>query len=348
MHFHTSYVRFPIPPLERITALITCSYLYKLQMVCLTPLPPCVVRQPRTGGQLEAVRRPAYLIGMADREKITLATLRGRKKSRTPISMLTAYDFPTAQIEQEAGIDCILVGDSAAQVVLGHGSTLQATMDYMIAISSAVRRGAPSVFLVGDMPYLSFHVNTEEAIRNAGRFMAEAGCDCVKIEGDHRIADTVRALTAATIPVMVHLGLRPQAVHQFGGYRAQGRDAASAQRLIDDARRMEDAGACALLLEAVPPEPAKIITESTELPVIGCGAGPHCDGQVVVLHDMLGLTAGPLPRFVKRYGEIRNRMTEAVRSYLTEVVERRYPSAEHCYQMEPGEAEKLRGSSRGQ
>ncbi|RIK66345.1 MAG: 3-methyl-2-oxobutanoate hydroxymethyltransferase [Planctomycetota bacterium] len=283
---------------------------------------------------------------MAQREKITLATLRARKKSRIPITMLTAYDFPTAQIEEAAGIDCILVGDSAAQVVLGHSSTLQATMDFMIPITAAVRRGAPTAFLLGDMPYLSFHVNTEEAIRNAGRFMAEANCDCVKVEGDARIVDTIRALTAATIPVMVHMGLRPQAVHQAGGYRAQGRDAKSGQRLIDEARRMEDAGACALLLEAVPPEPARIIAESTDLPVIGCGAGPYCDGHVVVLHDMLGLTAGPLPKFVKRYGDIRDQMAAAVRAYLADMVDRRYPAAEHCYQMEPGEAAKLHPAPR--
>lgn len=282
---------------------------------------------------------------MAQRDKLTLATLRNRKKNKTPITMLTAYDYPTAQIEEEAGIDCILVGDSAAQVVLGHGSTLQATMEFMIAITAAVRRGAPTAFLVGDMPYLSFHVNTEEAIRNAGRFMADAGCDCVKIEGDRRIVDTVRALTSATIPVMVHMGLRPQAVHQFGGYRAQGRDAASAQRLIDDARVMEEAGACALLLEAVPPEPAKIIAESTSLPVIGCGAGPHVDGHVVVAHDMLGLTSGPLPKFVKRYGDIRVQVAKAVQSYAQEILDRRYPAAEHCYQMEPGEAAKLHPAS---
>lgn len=281
---------------------------------------------------------------MADREKITLATLRARKRSRTPITMLTAYDFPTAQIEEEAGIDCILVGDSAAQVILGHSSTLQATMDFMIAITAAVRRGAPGAFLIGDMPYLSYHVNTEEAIRNAGRFMSEASCDCVKLEGDARIATTVRALTAATIPVMVHLGLRPQAVHQFGGYRAQGRDEASAQRLINDAKIVEEAGACALLLEAVPPEPAKIITESAGVPVIGCGAGPHVNGQVVVLHDVLGLTAGPLPKFVKRFGDVRGNISDAVRGYLDEVRSRSYPGAEHCYAMEPGEAEKLHPS----
>jgi len=276
------------------------------------------------------------------RDKITLATLVSRKRSRTPISMLTAYDFPTAQIEEAAGVDCILVGDSAAQVVLGHDSTLRATMDYMVTIAAAVRRGAPGAFLLGDMPYLSFNITHQEAIRNAGRFMGEAGCDCVKIEGDARIADTVRAMTAATIPVMVHLGLRPQAVHQFGGYRAQGRDARSAQLLIDDAKRLEDAGACALLLEAVPPEPAKIIAESTALPVIGCGAGPHCDGHVVVLHDMLGLSAGPLPRFVKRYGDLRNDMSRAVSAYIADIQSRGYPGAEHVYQMEAGEAAKLR------
>jgi 3-methyl-2-oxobutanoate hydroxymethyltransferase len=276
------------------------------------------------------------------RDKITLATLHARKRAGTPISVLTAYDHPTASILEAAGLDCILVGDSAAQVVLGHGSTLQATMDFMITIASAVRRGAPGAFLIGDMPYLSYNVDVQEAIRNAGRFMAEAACDCVKVEGDARLVETVAAMSDATIPVMVHLGLRPQAVHQIGGYRAQARDAASAQRLIDAAARLEESGACALLLEAVPPEPAKIIAESTHLPVIGCGAGPHCDGQVVVLHDMLGISEGPLPRFVKRYGNIRSDMAAAVAAYVAELRERRYPGPEHVYPMEAGQAAKLR------
>jgi 3-methyl-2-oxobutanoate hydroxymethyltransferase len=273
--------------------------------------------------------------------KITLSALVEMKRARKPISVLTAYDFPTAQIEEAAGVHCILVGDSAAQVVLGHGSTLPATMDYLVLISAAVRRGAPYVFLIGDMPYLSYQINAEEAIRNAGRFMAQACCDCVKVEGDARIAETVRAMTAATIPVMVHLGLRPQAVHQYGGYRAQGRDAQSARRLIDDAKALEDAGACALLLEAVPPEPARIIAESTELPVIGCGAGPYCDGHVVVLHDMLGLSPGNSPRFVKRYLDLRTEIQQAVERYVSDISTRTYPGAEHCYQMEAGEAAKL-------
>lgn len=285
---------------------------------------------------------------MADRQKVTLSTLLSRKRQGKRITMLTAYDYPMAQIEEAAGVDCILVGDSAAQVVLGFDSTLPITLDFLVTLAGAVRRGAPNVFLIGDMPYLSFNVNPEDAIRNAGRFMAEAGCDCVKIEGDARIAETVRFMSAATIPVMVHLGLRPQAVHQFGGYRAQGRQAQGAQSLIDDAKILEEAGACSFLLEAVPPEPAKIITESTDLPVIGCGAGPHCDGHVVVFHDMAGITNTALPRFVKRYGDLRGQVQALVESYVSDIVEGVYPGEEHCYQMDAGEKEKLRPAKAGE
>lgn len=275
------------------------------------------------------------------RPKITLSTLIKKKQSREPIVMLTAYDYPSAQIEEAAGVDSILVGDSAAQVILGHESTLPVTMDFMVTLAAGVRRGAPSVYLIGDMPYLSCHISPEEAIRNAGRYMAEAGCDCVKVEGDRRLAATVAAMSAATIPVMAHLGLRPQAVHQFGGYRAQARDAESARRLIEDAKIMEDAGACAFLLEAVPPEPAKVIAESTHLPVIGCGAGPHCDGHVVVLHDMLGLSAGTPPRFVKRYADLRSVVFDAVHAYAEDIAQRRYPGEANGYRMAAGEAERL-------
>jgi len=268
---------------------------------------------------------------MAPRDKLTLASLQKMKRDGAPISMLTAYDYPSAQILEEAGVECILVGDSAAQVVLGHNSTLQIDVDFLVTLAAAVRRGAPSAYLVGDMPYMSYHVNHEEAIRNAGRFMRDAGCDCVKIEGDRRIAKTIKRMSAATIPVMAHLGLRPQAVHQLGGYRAQGRDADGAQRLIDDARRLEDAGACAFLLEAVPPEPAQAIAEATELPVIGCGAGPHCDGHVLVLHDMLGISEGMLPRFVKQYGNVRADIRNAVDGYVAEVRSGAYPAPEHTY-----------------
>ncbi len=275
------------------------------------------------------------------RPKTTLSTLIKKKQAREPIVMLTAYDYPSAQIEEAAGVDSILVGDSAAQVILGHDSTLPVTMDFMVTIAAGVRRGAPSVYLIGDMPYLSCHISPSEAIRNAGRYMAEAGCDCVKVEGDRRLAPTIEAMSAATIPVMAHLGLRPQAVHQFGGYRAQARDADSARRLIEDARIMEEAGACAFLLEAVPPEPAKRIAESTKLPVIGCGAGPYCDGHVVVLHDMLGLSAGPAPRFVKRYGDLRSAVHDAVRAYVEDIHQRRYPDEAGGYRMAAGEAERL-------
>lgn len=257
--------------------------------------------------------------------------------------MLTAYDYPSAQIEEEVGVECILVGDSAAQVILGHNSTLPITVEFLVTLAGAVRRGAPTAYLIGDMPYMSYHVNHEEAIRNAGRFMAEAGCDCVKVEGDARIAGTIEKMSAATIPVMAHLGLRPQAVHQIGGYRAQGRDADAAERLVQDAKTLERAGACALLLEAVPAEPARAIAESTDIPVIGCGAGPYCDGHVLVLHDMDGLAEGPPPKFVKQYGDVRGAIRTAVEAYVAEIRDRKYPSEEHVYRMRSGEAARLAG-----
>lgn len=277
-------------------------------------------------------------------EKVTLATLGAMKRAGRKIVMLTCYDYPFATVLDQAGVDAILVGDSAAQVVYGHSSTLPATMDMLVPLACAVRRGAPRVFLVGDMPYLSYHVSPQEAIRNAGRFMAEAGCDAVKLECDVRLAPTVAALTAATIPVIVHLGLLPQAVHRLGGYRAQARDAESADRLIRDAVALVEAGACMVLLEAVPPEPARIVAQRVAVPVIGCGAGPHCDGHVVVLHDMLGLSEGPLPRFVKKYGDLRRTAGEAVTAYVGEVRAGGYPAASHQYEMEPGAAERLRAT----
>lgn len=284
---------------------------------------------------------------MTTRDKITLASLRAMKRDRKPIAMLTAYDYPTAQIEEDAGVECILVGDSAAQVILGHNSTLPITVEFLVTLAGAVRRGAPTAYVIGDMPYMSYHVNFEEAIRNAGRFMAEAGCDCVKVEGDARIATTIEKMTAATIPVMAHLGLRPQAVHQIGGYRAQGRDADAAEQLVRDAKILEEAGACALLLEAVPSEPARAIAESTELPVIGCGAGPFCDGHVLVLHDMAGLAEGPLPRFVKQYADIRGAIRAAVDAYVSDIRGRQYPGDEHTYPMRAGEAARLAGRVSG-
>jgi 3-methyl-2-oxobutanoate hydroxymethyltransferase len=275
---------------------------------------------------------------MQNHKRVTLQTLRQRKAAGQKIPVLTCYDYPTARILQAAGIDAILVGDSYGQVVLGFDSTLPVTMDMMIHVTAAVRRGAPKVFLIGDMPYLSYQVDPQQAVRNAGRFMAEAGCDCVKVEVDRRLADVVAALSRATIPVMAHLGLRPQSIHQLGGYRYQGRQADQAAELIEDAQVMEQAGACALLLEAVPPEPARIITERTNLPVIGCGAGPHVDGQVVVISDVLGCDPdAAVPRFVPRLAKLHEVIDAAIRQYIDDVRASRYPQPEHCYPMKETE-----------
>lgn len=278
---------------------------------------------------------------MPTREKVTLSTLAEYKRAGRKFAVLTCYDYSHALIQEEAGVEVILVGDSAAQVLLGHPTTLPITMDFMVTLAAAVRRGAPSPLLIGDMPYLSFNISIPEAIRNAGRFMAEAGCDAVKIEGDGRLVDTVAAMSAASIPVVAHLGLRPQAVHLAGGYRAQSRTADAARALIADAQALAAAGAAMILVEAVPPEPAQRIARTVDVPVIGCGAGAGCDGHVVVLHDMLGLSAGPAPRFIRRYADLRTDIGRAVREYISDIQSGKYPAAEHGYSMLPGEAEKL-------
>ncbi len=255
--------------------------------------------------------------------------------------MLTCYDAATAGILYEAGVDILLVGDSYGQVVLGLDSTLPVTIDMMVAVCAAVRRGAPNALVIGDMPYLSYQISKEEAVRNAGRLVVEAGCDCVKIEVDRCLVDVVEALSRASIPVMAHLGLRPQSVREIGGYKVQGKDADAALELIEEAKLMEQAGAAAFLLEAVPPEPARIITRNTQLPVVGCGAGPYCDGQVLVLHDVVGWTAGRAPKFAKRYGDIRTVIADAAKAYAQEVASGTYPAPEHFYEMSPQEAERL-------
>jgi 3-methyl-2-oxobutanoate hydroxymethyltransferase len=277
---------------------------------------------------------------MIPSEKITLTKLIAKKRKGEKISVLTAYDHPTAEVEQEAGVDAILVGDSLAQTLLGHDSTIPATMDLMVTLTAAVRRGAPRVFLIADMPFLSYHLSDAQAIENAGRFMVDARCDCVKVECDGRWADRIEAMSRAAIPVMAHLGLRPQAREQIGGkYVTQARDADSAVELVRDARRMEEAGAVALLLEAVPPEPAQAVSKAVSAPVIGCGAGPYVDGHVVVHYEMLGLLEGRSPRFVRRYSALRGEMSTAVRRYVEDVASGNYPSADECYKMKKGEAE---------
>ncbi|MCL6449920.1 MAG: 3-methyl-2-oxobutanoate hydroxymethyltransferase [Acetobacteraceae bacterium] len=259
-----------------------------------------------------------------------------------PITMLTCYDYPTALLEEKAGIDIILVGDSLGMTVLGYSSTLPVTMDAMVLHAQAVRRGAPGAFLIGDMPYMSYQVDVREAIRNAGRFMAEAGCDAVKLEGGRNVADVVAALTRATIPVMGHLGLTPQSLAQLGGFVAQGRSAETALRVIDDARILEEAGACAILLEAVPPEVAQVVTRRSGVPIIGIGSGPHCHGQLLIVHDLLGFFEAFTPKFVKKYADLNAVILEAFRRYRADVEQGAFPQPEHCYSMRAGEGEKLR------
>jgi 3-methyl-2-oxobutanoate hydroxymethyltransferase len=258
-------------------------------------------------------------------EKTTIAHLLARKRERRPIPMLTCYDFSTARLLAEAGIDVILVGDTYGEVCLGHSSTLPVTVDHLVTVTEAVRRGAPNAFLVGDMPFLSYQISPEEAIRNAGRFMSVAGCDCVKVEVDRRLAATVEAMSRAAIPVMAHLGLKPQSVHHLGGYRCQGKKAEDALRIIEDAAIMEEMGAVALLLEAVTNEVARIVAQRTRLPVIGCVSGPHCDGQVLVLHDILGYTAGHRPKSVRCYANLHETLTSAFARYADDVLQREFP-----------------------
>ena len=255
--------------------------------------------------------------------------------------MLTCYDYSTARLMEQAGVDSLLVGDTYAEVCLGHPTTLPVTVDHMVTITAGVRRGAPSVYLVGDMPYLSYQVCPEDAIRNAGRFMAEAGCDCVKVEVDRRLVKTVEAMASATIPVMAHLGLRPQSIQSIGAYRIQGKKAGDAMRLIEDAKMMEAAGAVALLLEAVPLEVARYITESTSLPVTGIVSGPDCDGQVLVFHDMIGYGGGHPPRSVKPYAQLHEQLVAAFGAYVKDVSELRFPTTEQSVAMDPKELEKL-------
>ena len=264
--------------------------------------------------------------------KITIQTLREKKAKGERITYLTGYDYPFAVLEQKAGIDVILVGDSIGMVVYGYNSTLPVTVDLMIPHVRAVRLGAPDAYLVGDMPYMSYQPSKSDAIRNGGRFMAE-GCDAVKLEGGREMADTITAMVEATIPVMAHIGLTPQAAAQLGGYKAQGRDLSTAQRLIEDAKILEEAGASSVLLEAVPAEVAAIITRRANVPTFGIGAGPNCDGQVLVIHDMIGMFDKKVAKFVKKYREVGNLILEALQEFKKEVAEGQFPAPQHCYPM---------------
>jgi len=267
------------------------------------------------------------------RKKVTTLNLKSKRERGEPITMLTAYDYPTGLLVDQAGIDIILVGDSLAMVVLGHENTVAVTMDEMLHHCKAVARGAKNPLLVGDMPFMSYQVDVKEAIRNAGRFLKEGGMDVVKLEGGRDMAPTVKGIVDAGIPVMGHIGLTPQTISKLGGYRVQGKDVATAKALIDDGLALEDAGAFSLILEAIPGPVARLITERVGIPTIGIGAGPDCDGQVLVTHDLIGLFDRFVPKFVKQYTNTFSSIIEALESYRDEVVAGTFPGPEHGYSM---------------
>jgi 3-methyl-2-oxobutanoate hydroxymethyltransferase len=277
----------------------------------------------------------------AARKKVTTLTFRQKKERGEPITMLTAYDYPTALAMDQAGVDAILVGDSLAMVVLGYETTLPVTMDEMLHHARAVARGAKSALLIGDLPFMSYQVSVEEATRNAGRFLQQGGMDAVKLEGGRERAEAVRSITSAGIPVMGHLGLTPQSVNQLGGFRAQGKTALAARRLVEDALILEEAGAFSLVLEAVPARLAELISRKISIPTIGIGAGAGCDGQVLVTHDLLGLFDRFTPKFVKKYADFHGEMQRAFTDYIEDVETRRFPSQEHTVEMDDREWDAL-------
>jgi 3-methyl-2-oxobutanoate hydroxymethyltransferase len=256
------------------------------------------------------------------------------KERGEKIAMLTAYDYPMARTVDEAGIDVILVGDTVGMVVLGHPTTLPVTMDDMVHHCKAAARGVARALLVGDLPFMSYQVSREDALRNAGRLVKDGGAEAVKLEGGREVLGSVEALVAAGIPVMGHLGLTPQSYHQMGGYRVQARSAEEADRLLKDAAALERAGVFAIVLEGIPAGVARRVTEALGVPTIGIGAGPFCDGQVLVTHDMLGLQEELSPKFVKRYAQGRQLFVEAMRRYRDEVRAGTFPAAEHSYDMD--------------
>jgi 3-methyl-2-oxobutanoate hydroxymethyltransferase len=271
--------------------------------------------------------------GANPRPKTTVLTLQERRDRGEPIAMATAHDCPTARALEAAGLDAVLVGDSLAMVALGHPDTLSVTMDEMLHHARAVSRGAHAPLLVGDLPFMSYQASQEQAVRNAGRFLQEAGMDAVKLEGGRLFADTVRAIVRAGVPVMGHLGLTPQSVKELGGFRVQGKTAPAAKVLLDDALALEDAGCFAVVIEAVPERVATFVTERLHIPTIGIGAGPGTSGQVLVTHDLLGFYDGFTPKFAKRYADLHQVVGQALAAYRDEVKARAFPAREHTYSM---------------
>jgi 3-methyl-2-oxobutanoate hydroxymethyltransferase len=266
------------------------------------------------------------------------------KQAGEKVAWLTSYDFPTAQFAEKAGMDMILVGDSMGMCVYGYtGGTLPVTMDQCIVHSEAVRRGAPNTFIIGDMPFLSYQITPANAVRNAGRFFKKAGVDAIKLEGGRRIVTMTRAIVDAGMVVCGHIGLTPQSSGQIGGFKAQGRTAESAYELIQDARSVQEAGAAFLLLEAVPPEVGKFISEDLKIPVYGIGAGPYVDGQLLIVSDMLGVFEAFTAKFVKKYANLAEEIMKAMEAYVRDVKESKFPENKHTYNMLEGEKEKLDG-----
>ena len=279
---------------------------------------------------------------MIDNQKITVPDIKGKKVNQQPITMLTAYDYPSARLIDNAGIDIILVGDSLAMTVMGYSTTVSVTMDEMIHHCKMVARGTEQAFLIGDMPFMSYQTGRSDAIRNAGRFLKEGGMEAVKLEGGEVIVDLVKAIVDIGVSVMGHIGLTPQSVTQLGGYRAQGKTADSAKRLIADALKLQEAGCFSIVLEAIPAAVAEIITGKLSIPTIGIGAGNKCDGQVLVYHDLLGLYQESTPKFVKQYANLNKTITDAVKHYCRDVEQRKFPSDEHSFKISSKELKKLK------
>ena len=275
------------------------------------------------------------------RKKITTKSFRHKKNSGDPITMLTAYDYPTALIMDRVGIDSILIGDSLGMVVLGYENTLPVTMEEMLHHCRAVARGAHFALLIGDMPFMSYQVSIEDAVRNAGRFLQGAGMEAVKLEGGRERIDAIRAIIGAGIPVMGHLGLTPQSVNLFGGFRAQGKTASAAKRLYEDALLLQDAGCFSLVLESVPDRLAELVSQKLEIPTIGIGAGNGCDGQVLVTHDLLGLFDRFTPKFVRKYADFYTEMEHAFDAYRIDVETGSFPASEHTVGMPEEEWKEL-------
>ena len=276
-----------------------------------------------------------------ERKKVTIETLKEMKKKGEKISFLTSYDYPFATIADRAGIDMLLVGDSLGMTVLGHQTTLPVTMDDMLRHAQAVSRGAKTAFLVGDMPYMSYQISIEKAIENAGKFLSLCRMDAVKLEGGKSMTKVIRALTDCGIPVMGHIGMTPQFAAQWGGYKVQGKEADTAKLLLEDALAIQEAGAFGILLECVPASVTDIIYKKLDIITMGIGCGPHCDGQLLIMHDTVGLFEAFTPKFVKRYAELGKMAEEAFRQYNEEVKSGTFPAPEHFYHIKKEELEKI-------